>query len=975
MPLIASVAPAPESLALSAFWWPIAMALLLFLAPGTFYRIAASRFQRGAVAFNLAGRGGAVLVASTLGLCAYFLTSMVLVLQADAIWPLLPMLLLAGMGSHVVGSALDRTDRLPPIYTVISALLFAGLGLSLCMLSAAWLWALVLGAGACLAMAGVRQRTNRSRDIADTPPASGAADDLPGLVALAENPPYQRFETFDEALVRMKPVLRGQTGWLALYGPSGCGKTATSNALIHELKRQIDEDGRSITILAGSCTPPIDQEVSYAPFRSALTQVFDINVLAPPEEQLKAVDSVLQGIFEVVPFSSLLFPPEEGSGNPAGSPRELFRSIGRTIQKLAEKTPVVLFLDDAQWLDAASRELLCFLLAEFPPEGEVALGIILAGRNEPNLDELGMAEHMLSVRTTSQTQQMQILQEGLGISAEAAARIIECVGAGTREHGQLFWLFRAVIHLAGIDALEKGPGGFVLTAQFARRGSLPVPDDLRAELTSQLRDSAGHRQVVECAACMGMEFRVSVLSECLQTDRLALLAALDQIERETGIIIDVLAKDDIYAFSSTFMLEVVREELRIRGGGPGADNVPQMVREYHARAAASLAKTLETSPAALFDVARHYYGAGGTCAARGRAFCLRAARAAREMFDYVQAREYLEMASACAQAAGMAVDVELEGLLIECHEAHVTGQGAESAAAKAIAYVEACAEVPFVAIAAAARACYDAGKATGKQDHFARAADLGRRMIRDYDLPAQQAEGHQFVGISLPSARSDERTDSLRMAITLLDGTPDDDVEAQSLLARVTNSLAEQLSGGSGADQEEAKALFERSLAMRQRPELWDLPGQARCHGGLGRLAYYGQPQDIAVAREHFAADLDIAEKIGDLNGQALMHSLLGGCHRTEGNWADGLAHYRRSWELSRDQKGTNAMFAATGVIVCAWSMGQCEEVRRIGPQLLELVRIAGFPGDCAGHLIAAIDTFDPDGEETWAQELKTTAH
>jgi hypothetical protein len=81
-------------------------------------------------------------------------------------------------------------------------------------------------------------------------------------------------------------------------------------------------------------------------------------------------------------------------------------------------------------------------------------------------------------------------------------------------------------------------------------------------------------------------------------------------------------------------------------------------------------------------------------------------------------------------------------------------------------------------------------------------------------------------------------------------------------------SLAEELSRGDQDDRREARQLFEGRLQFNETHQVGDPRGQAMTHGGLGRLAFFYEPKDLAAAARHFRKDLEISEAIGDQQGQ-----------------------------------------------------------------------------------------------------------
>ena len=148
-----------------------------------------------------------------------------------------------------------------------------------------------------------------------------------------------------------------------------------------------------------------------------------------------------------------------------------------------------------------------------------------------------------------------------------------------------------------------------------------------------------------------------------------MLAILDEIERKTGMIHDVRDRDDVYAFHSSFLLEVIRGRLGILGTRSAAADVPQIVREYHARLAAALEAALKTSAGRLDEVANHFYAAGVRYAAKGVEYCLRAADAAAAGYDFRRAKNYLDMADECAEFSRGRPGGRNERQVILCQEA------------------------------------------------------------------------------------------------------------------------------------------------------------------------------------------------------------------------------------------------------------------------------------------------------------------
>ncbi len=786
------------------------------------------------------------------------------------------------------------------------------------------------------------------------------------MASKAEAPPFKPTETFSKAYHPLQPFFENHTAWLALTGAAGIGKTATAVEVIGKLKKESNDQGIRIEELFGECPEPAGEvQVAYAPFQQALARHFHINLLAPSENQVKKMESALDGILDTIPFSNLLFPPMDDEKAAAATKEQIFISIARVIKNLGKKSGVVIFIDDVHWIDPASRELLQFLLNEFPLGSPIPVVFILTGRDKEIMSELGMEGVCLEVLPPDEEGRLKILVSSLGLSPGVAKYIVKRANFKGLERGELFWLFHIVSFLARKGAFQKLDDEFVWAAGIDTN-DLPIPSEFKTAVEEQLREHPRYRSILECAACLGLEFSAEVIADSLERPRLEILEILEQIENETGLLIDVRETDDIYAFRSSFVLETIRKQ-RISGLGPKSEDVPQIIREYHRRLASSLEKTLELSHNKLFEVANHYYASGLARADEALKYCLKAAKASIAMYVPAEARRYLDMAVECAEVQGCDGEYDEEFLLIECEIAHIGGENLSETAEKCLDFLENNPWISVNTLISLARACYDAGAASRDQTLFAKAVEIGKKIIERGTPGIEKAEGYHFVGISLPVKPPDIRIKNLRKAVEELGSASKDAIQEQALLARLLNSLAEQLSYGSLEDKAEAKTIFNRSIQIKIRPDINDLPGLARSYGGLGRLALNDGMH--SEAREYFLKDLSLSEEIGDMGGQSFMNSLLGKCLILEERHEEALGYYRRAFDLAQGTK--NRYFAAAGYLEVLGTLGKKEEIDEFGNSLAALARDEQIPEDCVGVLIRALDLCSEHTPDAWLKELK----
>jgi len=972
-PILGGIAPIPETLAIVSFWVPAVAGTILTVVPMMLAWLVANRLKKRWPTFRIEGRALSVFLGIGAGAVGYLAALLFLYVPHEAWFILFPALFGVGGIALLMARAVEQVDRSPIGVVVIPALLSLLLGIALFQALAAWTLVgavTIVVAAAIPVVADLRRRpaigllARRARESASpdrSDPAAHVEVDGAALGELAENPQFQKLAIFETCRTRFEPLLAGKTVHLALWGSGGCGLTSTSQTLGNEIVSELVQRGREAVAMTGECPQAVGEPIPYAPFQKALAQHFEVELLATPDASDNEMDAALGEVFQsVVPFAGILFPASAGMST-ATSTEEIVASISWMLRRLAKKSTIVLLIDDAHWADDASKSLLQRLLAEFPAGGNVPIAIIATSHQEAACVELGFSEQdQVQLDYPTHAEQLRILVEGVGLSQATAEQVVSRMGASTVDKGGLFWLLQIVANLARAGAFEATAEGYTL-----RDGKWPtgmfIPNALRDDLCERLRKSPQYRLIIECAACasFGREFRASVVAQAIGKSRLELLAELDTIDRETSILYDVRSRDDVFAFQSTFMLDVVRQELRIAEHGPAADDAPQIIREHHARLGEVCAQRYEVEGQYLYQVANHFYAAGTAHAERGMRYCLEAARAAARVFDFDAAERFVERAHECAHVIGQGASVDEDRLRIACEKTHLTGEASDHArvAEAGAAYLREHRDCSSQLLLRIAQAHYDAGKSTGNQVWFEQSLAIGRRMIEHAQSVHDEALGHHFVGISLAPADRLNREKSLRRALELISGEVDADEKASpedlELLGRILGSLAEELSYGGEAAAREAKELFQRRLRIYATNRIGDAPGLAKTHGGLGRLAFFGAPRDLTTAREHFQKDLEISEAIGDIQGQTQMHSLLGACALEEGDFDSASAHYQRSWELARHT--VNRFFAGAGLLKCHASQRRWADFGELAKQLIEFAEAEGMPATCAEAIRDAI--------------------
>jgi tetratricopeptide (TPR) repeat protein len=896
-PLLLSIRPKPETLVKLSFWWLIAYGIVLICGTMLTWYLISKRARTLYKALAPDGWTDIALISVGFGLSAYF-GETILIYDTSMIIPVIMETLITVVIGYILGSALDCTKISANWFIAFVLLISGSFGL---IIAGMIPWAIYgLGIFALVIVSIVHLRMKKGNIEEDK---KGKEPEIPELVEIIVKPQYQKFVAYMDGYKKVSGFESGVMSRLLLVGPSGRGKTAAAEALIAELKSNITGD---VIILRGECP---DQEAHlnpYAPLQQALGKVSGINFSSVNRDDSN-INSIFDSLMDsMIPFSSLLMPGDEDS-NGLQSRDQLNNLMYNSLVKMCKKSRIILFLDDLQWVDDATKDFLIFINEKLGEDNQLPLLLLLTSRSELTAKEIGFnPENIVMVNPLHDNEKELILSNGLGFEPGLSHDLLAIFGNIANQKGEMFFLLSTLGELAREGAFIKGKSGFALSKNYKSVNQLPIPDSFADSVMEQMHRISEEKIIVECAACIGLEFEVEILAISLEMTRLELLCALNKIETKTNIIYDVGEFDDIYAFSSSAVLEVLRTNLKIYNYGPLNSQVPQIIREFHARLATVL---MNKKGSSVFTIANHFYAAGKLHTDKAIEYCIKSAHSAAGLFQHENARKYLAMAKECAEITGRVRELEGEFLQLEISESLVTNERQEVIANKALRYMEEQSIIDDQLRLLISKCLYNAGLASGDQKYFAKAVDTASQVANTTKDEFIKAESNQIVAISLPRNRKDEIISSLKSAYSSLQKL-DTSMRTNELLSRIENSLAEKLTYGNNDEKLQAEKLFLHSIKIKK--ELMDKPGLARSWGGLGRL--YLENNKIQAAKECFENDLELCRQIGDKGGEVKMYSFIADCHCRKCDYRNASESYENSFRLSENI--TDRLFAARGLII-----------------------------------------------------------
>ncbi|MFJ8105875.1 ATP-binding protein [Streptomyces sp. NPDC096132] len=432
------------------------------------------------------------------------------------------------------------------------------------------------------------------------------------------------------AVVRhaVESALAGSTGLVLVEGEPGVGKTR----LLEEAGAEANR--RGALVVRGHCLPG-DGTPSMWPWAQV------INVL------LDDVPAAARGDWQAGELGRLL--TSRGNGHTAsalpdsGVRFRFFEQAVALVRQVSARRPVVLVVDDLQWADAASLDLLGHLMARLPggtavigalrdraPAPSSELGRMLAaasrlsGHRRIPLGPLGPAEVAELVR-----------RETGQDPGPGATRLIH-----TRTAGNPFFVRELSRLLADGD---------VLTEATAARTAVPatVRDVVRDRMTGLGADA---RSLLQIAALIGRTVDLALLARTAGLDH---ETCLDRLESCEGLGLLEPSPGDPYSFG--FPHDMVRESVAETISPPRAARLHLLVADALEHRAADTELVAER-------LAHHLWSAGPLAdPARTATALVRAGRCAAAKLALEAAARRLHSAARVARTAGLA-ELELAAL-------------------------------------------------------------------------------------------------------------------------------------------------------------------------------------------------------------------------------------------------------------------------------------------------------------------------
>ena len=532
-----------------------------------------------------------------------------------------------------------------------------------------------------------------------------------------------------------------------------------------------------------------------------------------------------------------------GSENRGGSKYRLLEELSEYIRLAARARPLVLVLDEMQWVDQASWDVLDHLLTQLERE-RIMIGLTLS--EMPAQTEI--AERRRSLTRIECYHELRVSR----LTRDEAKRWVESA-MHRQEVGRelLAYIYRhtegnplAIEQLLRCMAEEGSIRHNGTQWEWSPPSELQLPTGVDALISRRVaRLSQSARGVLTTGAVMGREFDIDVIVRACDGDAARVQAAIQEA-------------------AQVEMLQPSND----RGGGGQAFAHWRIADAFTAQASPDelvaahgrVARALEGRPQSSALTAMHYDQAG--LADDAYRAGLQAATDVENVYAYETANEYLELAARNAQTPGALAEVRVRMAQLAITISRY--DEAEELCDLAIEW--------FVGQGNRDRALMLRRMRVLARKELGEHAKVTLNTLNELDAEAKALDNLRerteiLTLLSQVYGRIGENKKAEQLAaecVHLAEQLNDD-----SLLAGALNRLANTVEPDSPL---RARTFYERALELYQR--IGDVRGQARCHSNLGIAMHMEAMYD--EARKHLSISISLARAAGlaDLSGTAAMN-------------------------------------------------------------------------------------------------------
>jgi len=345
-------------------------------------------------------------------------------------------------------------------------------------------------------------------------------------------PTYQgelvgRQEEFAQLANFLEPLWENKfAGLLLISGDGGIGK----GRLVHEVRSSKQFEGKRV--LWATCQSNQIQHLSFNPLRSWLLRYFGISLTQSLDERRQSFDTKLDELLSATTDPELAHELERTRSilgalldlswpdslyeqlDPEGRYNNTFLALIALLKAESLRRPVILFLEDLQFIDRDTKDFLARLKRSIlVAESAFPIAMIVTSRQQGASLEKGLIDTRIILRGLSREALGHLIETLLGglVAPELVSLMME------RSEGNPYFAEQIIRYLQEENLIETSKVGWTLIKTL---DDAFLPGDVRAVLVARLDQLArGVRESVQTASVLGRQFEVPLLVHMLREDK------------------------------------------------------------------------------------------------------------------------------------------------------------------------------------------------------------------------------------------------------------------------------------------------------------------------------------------------------------------------------------------------------------------------------------------------------------------------
>jgi predicted ATPase len=431
---------------------------------------------------------------------------------------------------------------------------------------------------------------------------------------------------------------------LDVVGEAGVGKSR----LVYEFQKGLGDD---VIFLAGNCIQ-YGRNVNFLPVIDVVKEAFGIEQGLTEEGIAHRIDEkATQDLAQMIPFYhsllSLKVPdPKFKALEPEGRKFGTFEAVKNLLISLSKQKPLVVFIDDVQWIDKMSEALFTYLARSILDQRIVMLSAYRP-EGSPSWAQ-GAHYQRLGVETLSSKSSVRLVRNILRVPAlepKLEEKIVE------KAEGNPFFVEEIVRELLDRGDIVKSGDQYICSRPIEQ---CEIPNTIQGVLAARMdRLSEDLKRTMQVASVIGRNFAFRILKSIMEREEELRSQMSDLVGLEI-LYEKALYPELEYIFKHTLTQEVAYDSL-----------LKQRRREIHGRIAQAIEELYAERIEDHYESLAHHYEQSGK-AEKAVGYLISAGKKSNRIGAAQAAFEFLKKALEVSEEAHIKLSPEMEaGLHLE----------------------------------------------------------------------------------------------------------------------------------------------------------------------------------------------------------------------------------------------------------------------------------------------------------------------